>query len=165
MQRPLPPPVGQPFGAPPYAAPAPVSSADVVQRRQRMSWVMAACGAVVVLGALLPWASALDGDASGLDARVGWITLLCGAGLCLYASQGLVANSTGVRHRGWAIAAVSVIIVLGMLAFSVLDDLTSLSGGVVDAGAGLTLTVVAALVAIWPLVVLGRDERAARFTP
>jgi hypothetical protein len=147
----------------PAAPPGPATATD---RRRKMSWVMAGCGAAVILGAALPWVSGpgarlSDAAGSGLGVWQGWVVAVAGAGLCLYAYQGLSANIDRMRHHGWAIAAVVVAVCLPALISSNIDQFNQTSRADVEAGAGIIVAFLAGLVAIWPLIVLRRDSRTA----
>jgi hypothetical protein len=141
-------------------ATATLSEAD--HKRDKFSKIMVGTGAAIMIGSLGPWVTAIGESAGGLAVRAGWFTLICGALLALYGAQGLRKDDPRVRNHGGAIAAVSVSAFVALTAVSVADDLGTLSAGTVDLGWGLIIVGIASFFAIWPLVVLRKDEMARR---
>jgi hypothetical protein len=137
----------------------PAKPATPGDRLQRMSQLMVGCGAAVAVSAFLPWGSVVGESWSGFSwAWTGKVSLAMGLALAAYGAQGLRGDRT-VRHHGWAIAAVVVLLSTASIAWTTLDTLSL--GGLVEPGTGLMITVVAGALAIWPLVVLRRSAKAA----
>lgn len=134
-----------------------------------MCWIMLGCGAAVVIGSFLPWIeSGVSGDTlGGVDWGPGQLTIATGLVLCLYAAQGLVGVRERVRYHGAAIAAIVITILQGARASNSLDEADSsvLGAAQLEIGTGLALVALASFVAIWPLVVLRRQEKAQEGPP
>lgn len=142
-------------------------AADADQQRTKMSRIMVGAAAAILIGSFLPWAHAAgDEGLGGFSWGPGKFTAVAAILLGLYGLQGLRKDDPRVRHHGWAIAAVTVGLICAAGATQLLDTIDSLSFGAADVGMGngLLLTFVALCFAIWPLVVLRRDDRE-RFPP
>lgn len=147
--------------AQPQAPAAPMSRAD--ERRRNMSILVTVTGALIFFCSFLPWAVGPVRSASGVTVNVGWGTVIAGIALVLYGLQGLRKDDPHVRHHAWAIAAISVGVLACVLAAAGLDeiskDTSTIRLGKIDYGVGLNLAFLALLFAIWPLVVLRKDDR------
>ena len=163
------PPAGEPITAAGTQAGAPSVTATATEadrKRTKMSKVMVGTGGAIVLGSVLPWATAVGESASGLSSSMGnfgWATLICGVLLALYGAQGLRKDDPRVRNNGGAIAAISVSAFVAFIVMSAIDTVASATLGTVSVGAGLIVVLLASLFAIWPLVVLRKDEMERRF--
>lgn len=139
-----------------------VTTTEADARRLKMGKVMIGAAVVASIGSFLPWASALGEEGlGGFSWGPGKVTLVCAVLLGLYGAQPLRKDDPRVRHHGWAIAAVSVGLVVAMGSVSLLDEIDSFTFGAADVqmGNGLLITMLALGFAIWPLVVLRRDDR------
>lgn len=158
MSTSAPPPAG------PAAGTAPGPTPGTLTRVQRMGYVALGCAALMVLGSLMPWASSRAGTISGIDARLGVVTALCGIGLIAWASQAL--RHGVARFQPGALTAVIIGLLVSSLASTLVGDLnTGTLGADVSVGIGLNLTLLGNLVIIWPLSSLWADARRRRQVP
>ena len=139
-----------------------LSSGMSDKKRQQMGIVAMVCGGVIFLGMFLPWASSSVGSVTGVGAGLGFITGICGVVIALYGAQ--IFRPGPIRYHPGALTAIIIVNLFSTMAYGVLEELDTATLGTagVDVGAGLYLTFLAGLVAIWPLVVFWRDYRAQR---
>jgi hypothetical protein len=124
--------------------------------------VMAGAGLGVALTSLMPWAETSNGSLSGFSWGPGKATLVCGLLLVAYGVQ--VAVPTRARLAfGWAVAGVVGAVLVVCFSYVVVDTVVhpklGITIGAVGAGSGLVLCFLFAFVAVWPLVVLWKDDR------
>jgi hypothetical protein len=139
---------------------------DADKRRLTMAKVMIGAATVALVGSFLPWASAAgDEGLGGFSWGPGKVTAVMALLLGLYAAQVYRRDDPRVHYHGWAIAAVTVGIITTGGAISLLDEIDSFTLGVgdIEMGTGLLITFVALCFAIWPLVVLRKDDRRREF--
>ena len=135
-------------------------------KRRTLSFVAQGCGAAMVLAVFLPWGTSSAGSINGVDAKLGFLTGLCGGLFGLWGRQGLLPDP--VRYKGGALTALIVAFMTSTMTFSILDDLDTVTLGVgnVQPGFGLYLTILASMVGVWPLTGFWRDfiqrKQAAR---
>ena len=131
-----------------------------MQKRRLMAFVTLGCAAVMALAVFLPWGTGTGGSASGADIGLGYLTGLCAIGLAGYGYNAL--HAPVVRYHPGALTAIIITVLTAALVNEGLEKLDSVTFGVgeVRAGIGLNLTLLAPLVAIWPLVVFWKDYRA-----
>jgi hypothetical protein len=144
----------------PLPAVPPAAAAD--QRRLTMARVMLGASVAVLVGSFLPWANSSGEETlGGFSWGPGKATAVVAILLGLYALQGFRKQDPRVRYHGWAIAAVVVGILVATGAGTLLDEIDSFTFGVADVefGTGLLLTFAALCFAIWPLVVLRKDDQ------
>jgi hypothetical protein len=142
--------------------PAVPAAAAADQRRLTMARVMLGTSVAVLVGSFLPWANAAGEEGlGGFSWGPGKATAVVAILLGLYALQGFRQQDPRVRYHGWAIAAVVVGILVTTGASALLDEIDSFTFGVGDVGIGngLALTFLALCIAIWPLVVLRKDDQ------
>jgi hypothetical protein len=155
----VPEPYPQPeWPAPGYAAPAEAGRDRVSE--PVVGWLLAFVGLVIVLGALLPWASALGVSIEGTSSD-GKITVVCGVvlaimGVLIGAGQGYLWTSI----TSLAFALIAGLVALVDVAGGV--SVVSYYHGLVAIESGLWLTLVAGLLGIGlSVVALVRRELAA----
>ena len=114
---------------------------------------------MIAVSSLLTWASSRTGSVSGLGMRLGYVTAACGVGIALYGRQAL--EDKPIRHHRWVTAAIVVCLMLAGLVGSLAQELdeATFGYGEVEVGSGVMLTMLAALVTIWPRIVFHRDFR------
>jgi hypothetical protein len=143
----------------PTAGPAPAPRGDRVSEPV-VGWLVAFIGLVIVLGALLPWASALGVSVPGTSSD-GRITLVCGVIISIMG----VLIGVGHGHLWTSATALAFALIVGLVALvDVAGGVTVVSyyHGFVAIESGLWLTLVAGLLCIGlSVVALVRRELAA----
>ncbi len=156
-------PAGPPATAPLTTTP-PSSTATAStltdEKRRQMAFTAMGCGAAMVLGTFLPWASSSGGSVNGAGIGIGYLTLLCGVGIAAYGYQAL--HAVVVRYHPGALTAIIVATLVASVANSGFETLDSATLGVgnIRPAIGFYLALFAPLVAIWPLVVFWRSYRS-----
>lgn len=130
---------------------------------RREAAVMMGCGGAVMVATALPWVTSHAGDLSALDVRsFGLFVAALGGVMALYGWSAW--KSSRVRATGWAITAtvtLALTTIIGAQLIELFGNVTlDLTGA--QAGVGLHLTVLAWVVAIWPLVALGQHQHRSK---
>lgn len=120
-------------------------------------WIALAAGAFILIGSLAPWATALGGlvKVNGTDGD-GAITLI----LALVAMAGLVYYQRNPSRR----VALAVVVLIGLATLGIgiydlvnIENIVSGSSGLVSAGWGLWLVVVASAALSVATIAFGRE--------
>jgi hypothetical protein len=148
-----------------WAAPGAPPADPAARQRERVSepvvgWLVAVVGLVIVVAALLPWASALGFTIDG-TAGDGKITIACGVVVSIVG----VLIGTGQGHLWTSITALVTTMIVGLVGLvDVVGGVTVVSyyNGLVAIESGLWLTLVAGLLGVGlSVVALVRRDLAA----